>query len=47
MDEDLHNDFYRYVSGAFDKPRFKLHYRTEAPMDIRALIYFPESRPGN
>jgi len=46
VDEDLHNDFYRYVSGAFDKPRFKLHYRTEAPMDIRALIYFPESRPG-
>merc|ERR1719244_1387553 len=44
--DDLHNDFYNYISNAFDKPRFKLHYRTEAPMDIRALLYFPENRPG-
>ena len=29
-----------------DKPRFTLHYRTDAPMDIRALLYVPESRPG-
>merc|ERR1712130_218241 len=29
-----------------DKPRFTLHYRTDAPMDIRALLYFPENRPG-
>lgn len=46
VNDELHEDFYRYVSGAFDKPRFKLHYRTEAPMDIRALLYIPESRPG-
>merc|ERR1712062_925691 len=26
--------------------RFTLHYRTDAPMDIRALLYVPESRPG-
>jgi len=44
--EDMHDEFYRYVSNAFDKPRFKLHYRTDAPMDIRALLYIPESRPG-
>jgi len=46
VDEETHADFYRYVSNAFDKPRFTLHYRTDAPMDIRALLYFPESRPG-
>ena len=40
---NLHN---RYISGGFDKPRFTLHYRTDAPMDIRALLYVPESRPG-
>jgi TNF receptor-associated protein 1 len=44
--EDMHDEFYRYVSNAFDKPRFKLHYRTDAPMDIRALLYIPESKPG-
>jgi len=46
VDETLHEDFYKYVANAFDKPRFTLHYRTDAPMDIRALLYFPESRPG-
>jgi len=46
IDESVHEDFYKYVSGAFDKPRFTLHYRTDAPMDIRALLYVPESRPG-
>merc|ERR1712200_397665 len=45
-DANLHEEFYRYISGGFDKPRFTLHYRTDAPMDIRALLYVPESRPG-
>ena len=29
-----------------DKPRFVHHFRTDAPIDIRALLYVPESRPG-
>merc|ERR1719228_2459796 len=46
VDETVHEDFYKYIANAFDKPRFTLHYRTDAPMDIRALLYFPENRPG-
>jgi len=46
VDSELHEDFYRFIGNAFDKPRFTLHYRTDAPMDIRALFYFPESKPG-
>jgi len=46
VDSTLHEEFYRYISGGMDKPRFTLHYRTDAPMDIRALLYVPESRPG-
>jgi len=46
VDEETHAEFYKYVANAFDKPRFTLHYRTDAPMDIRALLYFPENRPG-
>ena len=46
VEEETHADFYRYISGGMDKPRFTLHYRTDAPMDIRALFYVPESRPG-
>ena len=46
VDVDTHEDFYRYVANAVDKPRFVHHFRTDAPMDIRALLYVPESRPG-
>ena len=46
VDPETHEEFYKYVANAFDKPRFTLHYRTDAPMDIRALLYFPENRPG-
>ena len=27
VDSDTHEDFYRHVSGAFDKPRFVHHFR--------------------
>jgi TNF receptor-associated protein 1 len=43
---ELHEDFYRYVSNSYDKPRFIQHFRADAPLDIRALFYVPESRPG-
>ena len=46
VESETHEEFYRYLANAFDKPRFTLHYRTDAPMDIRALLYFPENRPG-
>merc|ERR1719225_2425759 len=46
VDADTHEGFYRYISNAFDKPRFVHHFRADAPLDIRALLYVPESRPG-
>ena len=46
VEPELHEDFYRYIGNTFDKPRFTYHFRTDAPMDIRALFYVPESRPG-
>ncbi|CAG9859430.1 unnamed protein product [Phyllotreta striolata] len=41
-----HNDFYRFISGSYDTPRYTLHYKTDAPLSIRALLYFPEGKPG-
>lgn len=46
VDQEVHEDFYRYVANAVDKPRFVHHFRADAPLDIRALLYVPESRPG-
>ncbi|XP_046394482.1 heat shock protein 75 kDa, mitochondrial [Ischnura elegans] len=44
--QEMHDEFYRFVSNAYDRPRFSLHYTTDAPLSIRALLYFPEGKPG-
>lgn len=41
-----HSDFYRFISGSYDVPRYTLHYKTDVPLSIRALLYFPEGKPG-
>ncbi|XP_029832080.3 heat shock protein 75 kDa, mitochondrial [Ixodes scapularis] len=41
-----HDEFYRYLSGAYDVPRFTLHFRTDVPLGIRCLLYIPEGKPG-
>nr|XP_033329171.1 heat shock protein 75 kDa, mitochondrial [Megalopta genalis] len=41
-----HAEFYRFIGNCFDSPRFVLHYTTDVPLSIRALLYFPEERPG-
>lgn len=37
-----YEEFYRYVSKGYDKPRYTLHYRTDAPLNIRSIFYVPE-----
>ncbi|XP_014444763.1 heat shock protein 75 kDa, mitochondrial [Tupaia chinensis] len=41
-----HEEFYRYVAQAYDKPRYTLHYRTDAPLGIRSIFYVPEAKPS-
>ncbi|XP_064214127.1 heat shock protein 75 kDa, mitochondrial-like isoform X1 [Tribolium castaneum] len=41
-----HNEFYRFISGSYDVPRYILHYKTDVPLSIHALLYFPEGKPG-
>ncbi|KAG3259098.1 heat shock protein 75 kDa, mitochondrial [Ictidomys tridecemlineatus] len=41
-----HEEFYRYIAQAYDKPRYTLHYRTDAPLNIRSLFYVPEMKPS-
>nr|QOC60281.1 heat shock protein 90c [Nilaparvata lugens] len=43
--DDMHTEFYRFVGNAYDKPRFTLHYKTDSPLMIQALLYFPETKP--
>ena len=42
----MHDEFYRFITNAYDRPRFVLHYQTDAPLNVRALFYVPEGKPG-
>lgn len=42
ISEFQHEEFYRYIAQAYDKPRFTLHYKTDAPLNIRSIFYVPE-----
>ncbi|CAB4061136.1 TRAP1 [Lepeophtheirus salmonis] len=46
VNEESYRDFYNYISNSFDSPRFIQHFRSEAPMDVKALLFVPDSRPG-
>ncbi len=32
VDTKQYNDFYRFISGAFDDPKYTVHFRTDAPI---------------
>ena len=36
-----HKEFYQYCAHAVDEPRHTLHFSTDAPIDINALLYTP------
>ncbi|XP_041973532.1 heat shock protein 75 kDa, mitochondrial [Aricia agestis] len=44
--QEQHIEFYRFISNSYDKPRFTLHYKTDAPLSIRSILYVPEGKPG-
>ncbi|XP_073799487.1 heat shock protein 75 kDa, mitochondrial isoform X1 [Danio rerio] len=46
ISEWQHEEFYRYVAQAYDKPRYTLHYRADAPLNIRSIFYVPEMKPS-
>lgn len=41
-----HTEFYRFIGNCIDAPRFILHYSTDVPLSIKALLYFPTDKPG-
>jgi len=44
--EDEHTEFYRFVTGQYDKPRYTLQYKIDVPINLRALIYIPQHKPS-
>eukprot|EP00574_Skeletonema_japonicum_P003577 CAMPEP_0201714254 /NCGR_PEP_ID=MMETSP0593-20130828/811_1 /ASSEMBLY_ACC=CAM_ASM_000672 /TAXON_ID=267983 /ORGANISM="Skeletonema japonicum, Strain CCMP2506" /LENGTH=744 /DNA_ID=CAMNT_0048203519 /DNA_START=21 /DNA_END=2255 /DNA_ORIENTATION=- len=41
VEEDKHSAFYKYVSHMHDEPLSTIHFRMDAPLDIKALFYIP------
>lgn len=44
--EDEHTEFYRFITGQYDKPRYTLQYKIDVPINLRALIYVPQYKPS-
>lgn len=38
---ETYSEFYKYIANAFDEPLDRLHYRADAPVEIKALFYIP------
>lgn len=37
--EEEHEEFYKFISNAFDKPKYTFHFSADAPISISALCY--------
>lgn len=41
VDEDTYTAFYKFVARAYDDPLDRLHFRADAPLEIKALFFIP------
>jgi TNF receptor-associated protein 1 len=41
VSDETYTSFYRYVANALDEPLDRLHFRADAPLDVRALFFIP------
>jgi HSP90 family molecular chaperone len=37
-----YNEFYKFIANAVDEPLFRLHFSTDAPLAIKALLFVPQ-----
>jgi len=40
--ESEYTEFYKFVAGAYDEPMDKLHFSTDAPLALNALLFIPK-----
>jgi len=36
-----YNSFYRSLTGAYDDPAFRVHFRADSPIDLKVLLFVP------
>ena len=45
ISDEEYNEFYKFQADAFGDPLYRLHFSSEAPLDINALIFVPGENP--
>lgn len=41
VSEEEYNEFYKFSAKAFDEPRYRMHFSSDMPIEINALLYVP------
>ncbi|CAH8854859.1 unnamed protein product [Trichobilharzia szidati] len=45
--DEEHTSFFQYLSGnSYDSPRYTFAYKTDAPLNLRVLLYVPNWKPS-
>lgn len=39
--EEQYDEFYKFISLGFDKARYNLHFRADAPLELKVLLFLP------
>ncbi len=42
ISEEEYSEFYKFIANAYDEPMFRLHFSSDAPLSINALLYVPK-----
>ncbi len=42
ISEEEYTEFYKYIANAYDEPQFRLHFSSDAPISINALLFVPK-----
>lgn len=41
--DEEYTEFYKYLANAWDEPLFKLHFSSDAPLSLKALLFVPQN----
>ncbi|MDF1815715.1 MAG: molecular chaperone HtpG [Verrucomicrobiales bacterium] len=41
ISDEEYNEFYKFTSKAFDDPRYRMHFSSDTPLELNALIFVP------
>lgn len=42
ISEEEYTEFYKFIGNAYDEPMFRLHFSSDAPLAINALLFIPK-----